>query len=85
MKRYVKAARNSGSKVKIFMEFINYMNEVNESSEIASFASVNWAKPFLKDLVNKVQSEDNIRYKIEIGGQKAYITKDGENQFVNSL
>lgn len=76
--------------VKVFMEFINYLGKVNESVEIATFRNIGWGKSFIKDLLNHVDEDDELinglRYKIQFGdGRVAYITKDGENEFVKSL
>lgn len=74
--------------IKVYKEFVNYIGEVSDSVEIATFRNINWAKSFMKDLLNDVKEyhANGERYKVQFGdGRKFYITHDGRNEFVNSL
>lgn len=99
MKRYVKASTVKDDKiprdeqVRICIEFINYLGEVDKSHEVAIFRGINWAKPVIKDIQNRIKQENSgrydnsgVRYRIEFSdGRKAYITSEGDNEFANSL
>lgn len=78
--------KKTAERVEVYLEQLNGNMEVNDETLVAEFRNVDWAAGFLTELVAEVKASDgHIRYRVELACGKAYITKDGDNQFVRNI